>query len=149
MNEKMIWSNFLNSIKNEITPLSFDTWFKETELFELKDGLAKIIVPMGISKKHLTTHYYDLIVSTLSDILGDNVDIQFFLKEELEEVKNITQENLFAQQDFQIGSNPKIEQRKHQSNLKPEYTFENFIVGNSNKFAQAAALDVAENPGNI
>lgn len=150
MNEKMIWSNFLNSIKNEITPLSFDTWFKETELYELNNGLAKIIVPMGISKKHLTTHYYDLIISTLGNIVGDNVDIQFFLKEELEE------EELEKVIDIKDSNNQPTnpiehiyQERKHQSNLNPEYTFENFIVGNSNKFAQAAALDVAENPGNI
>jgi len=150
MNEKMIWSNFLNSIKNEITPLSFDTWFKETELYELKNGLAKIIVPMGISKKHLTTHYYDLIVSTLGEIVGDNVDIQFFLKEEIEE-KELEKTNSIDNSGNQTD-NPLenvYQDKKHQSNLKPEYTFENFIVGNSNKFAQAAALDVAENPGTI
>lgn len=150
MNEKMIWSNFLNSIKNEITPLSFDTWFKETELYELKNGLAKIIVPMGISKKHLTTHYYDLIISTLGDIVGDNVDIQFFLKEELEEEELEKNHNIENSNIQTISPIENIyQERKHQSNLKPEYTFENFIVGNSNKFAQAAALDVAENPGNI
>lgn len=150
MNEKMIWSNFLNSIKNEITPLSFDTWFKETELYELKNGLAKIIVPMGISKKHLTTHYYDLIISTLGDIVGDNVDIQFFLKEELEEEERENNHNIEKYNTQTINSTENIyQERKHQSNLNPEYTFENFIVGNSNKFAQAAALDVAENPGNI
>jgi len=150
MNEKMIWSNFLNSIKNEITPLSFDTWFKETELYELKNGLAKIIVPMGISKKHLTTHYYDLIISTLGDIIGDNVDIQFFLKEELEEVEQ-KNTNFIENSNYQTSTPLEniYQERKHQSNLNPEYTFENFIVGNSNKFAQAAALDVAENPGNI
>ena len=82
MNVKMIWANFLNSIQNEMTPLSYNTWFKDTELYEYKDGVAKIIVPMGMFKRHLATKYYDLIVNTLSDIVGDNVDIQFYLKEE-------------------------------------------------------------------
>lgn len=149
MNEKMIWSNFLNSIKNEITPLSFDTWFKETELYECRNGLAKIIVPMGISKKHLTTHYYELIVSKLSEIVGDNVDIQFFLKEEIEKETRVEQQELFSPKEVPIDYEAQSIQRRHQSNLNPNYTFENFIVGNSNKFAQAAALDVAENPGNI
>lgn len=149
MNEKMIWSNFLNSVKTEITPLSYDTWFKETELYEYKNGLAKIIVPMGISKKHLTTHYYDLIVNKLEEIVGDNVDIQFFLKEELDEEKKVEQQQLFDTNEIPIDVEAKMAQRRHQSNLDPKYTFENFIVGNSNKFAQAAALDVAQNPGNI
>ena len=68
-----------------MTPLSFNTWFKDTELYDYKDGVAKIIVPMGMFKRHLATRYYDLIVNTLSEIVGDNVDIKFFLKEELEE----------------------------------------------------------------
>ena len=92
MNVKIIWSNFLNSIKNEMTPLSFNTWFKDTELYEYKDGIAKIIVPMGMFKRHLATRYYDLIVNTLSEIIGDNVDIQFFLREELE-TENIENES--------------------------------------------------------
>lgn len=152
MNVKIIWSNFLNSIKNEMTPLSFNTWFKDTELYEYKDGLAKIIVPMGMFKRHLATRYYDLIVTTLSDIVGDNVDIQFFLKEELEEEEkqkeSIIPFDNYSQQPVNNTFIEKIE-RRHKSNLNPNYTFESFIVGNSNKFAQAAALDVAENPGNI
>ena len=145
MNVKMIWANFLNSIQNEMTPLSYNTWFKDTELYEYKDGVAKIIVPMGMFKRHLATKYYDLIVNTLSDIVGDNVDIQFYLKEELEEEKPSEPKVLESKEG--IGE-PKLE-RRHQSNLNPNYTFDNFIVGNSNKFAQAAAMDVAENPGNI
>ena len=38
MNVKIIWSNFLNSIKTELNPLSFETWFQSTELYEYKDG---------------------------------------------------------------------------------------------------------------
>ena len=148
MNVKIIWSNFLNSIKNEMTPLSFNTWFKDTELYEYKDGLAKIIVPMGMFKRHLATRYYDLIVNTLSDIVGDNVDIQFFLREELEldviEKEREGPVTLFENEEFRTSV-----ERKHKSNLNKNYTFDNFIVGNSNRFAQAAALDVAENPGNI
>ncbi len=146
MNVKMIWANFLNSIQNEMTPLSYNTWFKDTELYEYKDGVAKIIVPMGMFKRHLATKYYDLIVNTLSEIIGDNVDIQFYLKEELEEDAPSTVNPTFEESR---GINENKIERRHQSNLNPNYTFENFIVGNSNKFAQAAAMDVAENPGNI
>lgn len=151
MNVKLIWSNFLNSIKNNMTPLSFNTWFKDTELYEYKDGLAKVIVPMGMFKRHLATRYYDLIVSTLSEIVGDNVEVEFYLKEELEEEQEKNNDsfinNYVNNSNFEYSNNNF--ERKHKSNLNKNYTFENFIVGNSNRFAQAAALDVAENPGNI
>ena len=152
MNVKIIWSNFLNSIKNNMTPLSFNTWFKDTELYEYKDGVAKIIVPMGMFKRHLATRYYDLIVSTLSEIIGYNIEAEFYLREEIEEEEQKEKQNdnfinNYVDKTNLNYSNPL--ERVHKSNLNKNYTFDNFIVGNSNRFAQAAALDVAENPGNI
>ena len=64
-----------------------------------------------------------------------------------EEIENEEEEkHIFIEEKTQIS---KSNIGKHYSNLNPNYTFENFIVGNSNKFAQAAALSVAENPGRI
>lgn len=147
MNVKIIWANFLNSIKNEMTPLSFNTWFKDTELYEYKDGLAKVIVPMGMFKRHLATRYYDLIVKILSDIVNDNIEVQFFLREELESENTLELNGNFYSNNNRELSNEIL--TKHKSNLNKNYNFNNFIVGNSNRFAQAAALDVAENPGKI
>lgn len=146
MNIKVIWSNFLNSIKTEMNPLSFETWFQNTELYEYKDGLCKIIVPMAMYKKHLTTKYYDLIINTLSNILGDNIDIQFYTQEEVDELnkKNSNENQNSSYNNFNNSVN-----NNFQSNLNKNYTFDNFIVGNTNKFAQAAALEVAESPGTL
>ena len=152
MNVKIIWSNFLNSIKTELNPLSFETWFQSTELYEYKDGICKIIVPMTIYKKHLTTKYYELIVNTLNNVVGDNVDIEFYTKEEIEEQNKIEEENInpiYNDINNTVDNNIINNNVIHNfcSNLNKNYTFDNFIVGNTNKFAQAAALEVAENPG--
>lgn len=150
MNVKIIWANFLNSIQTELNPLSFETWFKSTELYEYKNGVCKIIVPMTIYKKHLTTKYYDLIVTTLSNIVGDSVDIEFYTKEEIDEINNENSNNQELK-EFEVNQIPhtasNFSNMNFSSNLNKNYTFENFIVGNTNKFAQAAALEVAENPG--
>ena len=69
-----------------MNPLSFETWFKNTELYEYSNGVCKIIVPMAMYKKHLTTKYYDLIVNNLSNVVGDNVDIEFYTQEEIDGV---------------------------------------------------------------
>lgn len=150
MNVKIVWANFLNSIQTELNPLSFETWFKSTELYEYKNGVCKIIVPMTIYKKHLTTKYYDLIVTTLSNIVGDSVDIEFYTKEEIDEINNENSNNQ-GLKEFEVNQIPhtasNFSNMNFSSNLNKNYTFENFIVGNTNKFAQAAALEVAENPG--
>jgi len=151
VNVKIIWSNFLNSIKTEINPLSFETWFKSIELYEYKDGICKIIVPMAMYKKHLTTKYYDLIVTNLSNVVGDNVDIEFYTQEEIDELEKKPQENvnpIYLHNNVENNNSENVI-NNFCSNLNKNYTFENFIVGNTNKFAQAAALEVAESPGTL
>ncbi len=141
MNVDILWSNFLEQIKTELTSLSFDTWFSDTKLYKLDKNKAYIIVPMPIHKKHLIDNYSQLIEDKLCEITGSNYELVLLLNEEIEvEVpKNISQSSY----SNNIVSN------SENSNLKSKYTFENFIVGNSNKFAHAAALSVAENPGNM
>jgi chromosomal replication initiator protein len=137
-----LWTNFLKEIKNDLTSLSYDTWFKDTELYKLDDGKAYIIVPMPIHKKHLMDNYKDIITEKLNDITGTNFELVFILKEEIDDNDPIDKEE--EEQALKGVPNEQI-----QNNLNSKYTFENFIVGNSNKFAQAAALSVAENPGNM
>ena len=140
MNVDVLWSNFLNQVKEELTSLAFDTWFADTHLHKIGDGKAYIIVPMPIHKKHLLDNYIDLITRILNDITNSTLELVLLLKEEIEEVIPKTQpkKEIISNNENQIHSN-----------LKTSYTFDNFIVGNSNKFAQAAALSVAENPGRM
>ena len=152
MNVKLIWSNFLEKIKVELTPLAFDTWFQETELYEYKNGICKIIVPMSIYKKHLASKYNDLIINILNDVVGDNVEIEFYTQDEIDELKekepinnNIIVNKVEESNNNYFNNNSYI----HSSNLNRNQTFENFIVGNTNKFAQRAAIEVAENPGKL
>ncbi len=154
MNVKIIWQNFLNSIKIELNPLAFETWFQETELYEYKDGICKIIVPMSIYKKHLTNKYYDLIINILKEVIGQQVEIEFYTQEEIDELKSSVVEEINPiYNNIEESSNTNILSDNkpyiHSSNLNKNQTFENFIVGNTNKFAQRAALEVAESPGKL
>lgn len=147
MNVDIIWTNFLSQIKDELTSLSFDTWFKDTELYKLNNGKAYIIVPMPIHKKHLLDNYSELIISKLNDITDTNFELVFMLKEEIneEEIKEKNISTNIVDNNFSPG----VPNNTANSNLNKKYNFDNFIVGNSNKFAHAAALSVAENPGNM
>ena len=142
MNVDIIWSKILNQIKDELTSLSYNTWFADTELYKLEDGKAYIIVPMPIHKKHLNDNYYELISNKLNNELGFNYDLVLTLKEEIED--KIIPKNFNNQEKEE-----KINNNNINSNLNEKYVFDNFIVGNSNKFAHAVALSVAENPGKM
>ena len=128
-----IWTTFLKRIEASVQPMAYTTWFKETKLISLKENNAIVQVPMEIHKKHLKESYNDIIEEIFTDITGTNFQMEYYLPNELNsnvEIPNETSENV-----------------EFETNLNPNYTFETFIVGESNKFAQAMALAVAERPG--
>lgn len=133
-----IWESFLNKIKEELNqPLLYDAWFADTKLIELNDDYAKIIVPMAIHKKHLKANYNDLIETIFNEITGSNFKIEYITEEEVEQNIVIDIDNTGVPADEFV------------TNLDPKHTFDNFIVGESNKFAKYNALAIAEKPGQI
>ena len=136
MDCKSIWKNFLNKVQENISPMLYETWFMETELVDLKDNHARVLVPMHVHKKHLKENYNDLIEEIFTELTGTNFHFDYYTKEELENDTTI---------DTNEVGVPSIVQ--YETNLNPNYTFENFIVGESNKFAKATSLAVAEKPG--
>jgi chromosomal replication initiator protein len=137
MDKDTIWLNFLNIIREKLTPLPFDTWFKGTKLYELDNGIARVIVPMHIHKKHLSDNYLDMIIEAFNEVTGTNFEFQFILEDE---INSKTKPQIV--ETIGVPFNDPV-----QANLNTKYIFDNFIVGESNFFAHAAAVSVAENPG--
>ena len=147
MNIDNIWEKFLHSIKSRLSSLSYNTWFSSSKLVELNEDAAIIVVPTIAHKKHLSESYIDIIEEIFNNITGTNFNIEFYLENEYEQIKNKNdniKEEIESIDDIGVPHNS-IEK----ANLNPDYTFENFIVGESNRFAQATALAVAENPGKM
>ena len=144
MNVEILWQNVLKEIKDELSSLAFDTWFSDVKLISLDNGVATIEVPMSIHKKHLSDNYFELIKMSLNKVTGTNFELEFLLPDEID-YKKIEKEK----EEEKVREEGVPKSFKTQSNLNPKYNFDNFIVGNSNKFAQAAALSVAENPGKM
>lgn len=135
MDINTIWNMFLEKIKKELDPILYETWFMDTKLLELNDNTAKILVPMQVHKKHLKENYNNIIEEIFTEITGSNFKFEYLLEEEI--TKNVTIDV------NKVG----VPNNLFESNLDPKYTFDNFIVGNSNKFAKATSLAVAEQPG--
>ncbi len=144
MNYDLLWSKVLENIKEDISisPIIFSTWFENTKLHKIEGNEVIIIVPYTIHRKQLSEKYLDYIVNSLYKETNQKYDIKFVLEDEL-----VTEEKISTPiVDNQSTTKEKIEY-KHSSNLNKNYTFENFVVGNSNKLAHATALAVADSPG--
>lgn len=136
MDTLVIWNSFLEKIKEQVSSLSYETWFKDTKLVSLDNNTATVIVPMNLHKKHLKENYISLMEDIFNSITGTNFTFSFLLEDEYETETVV--------EDVDVGV-PKY--HREDANLKPNYTFESFIIGESNKFAYTAALSVAEKPG--
>lgn len=144
MDLKVLWNKFLETVKQEVSSISYNTWFAETELHDMNNGKARVIVPMPIHKKHLSDSYKEMATRIFNEITGSNFEFEFLLKDEIDDDNSSNVQKEPPREEVGVPYNNPIA-----SNLKPNYTFDTFIVGNSNKFAHAAALSVAENPGKM
>lgn len=131
MDKNVLWNRFLEKINNEIDSLAFNTWFKDTKLLNFDQGVMEVEVPMHIHQKHIYENYQELINTKINELTGTNFDIKYIVKDKKNKISE------------EIG----VPNNTINTNLKSNYTFDTFVVGDSNKFAHAAALSVAEDPG--
>lgn len=136
-----LWGKFLVAMQEKMNPISFNTWFKPLKLQELntKDNKIIIQVPMGVHKTTLETSWHQVIEETLQELTGNTFELVYVL-EDLQTAKE--------KSDDKVRSK-KINEEVFVTNLKKEFTFDNFVTGDTNKFAKTAAIAVAEAPGKI
>ena len=137
MDLENIWSVFLEKIEMKVKPVLFQTWFKDTRLIKLNEEIALVEVPLDVNKKHLKENYSDIIKETFMEVTGSIFNFEYVtVGEHTEENEEIA---IIKENDDAI----------FESGLDNKYTFENFISGESNKFAKAIGVAVAERPGSM
>lgn len=125
-------------LKNETTQITFDTWIQPLEIKSFDDNTIILIASTSFQKDTIESKYIDLITNTFNYITNKKCTVIIKLKNEITEDidKQPENNNVFVNNKTILNSG-----------LNPKYTFDTFVVGSNNKFAQAAAMGVAENPG--
>ena len=127
-----LWDKTLQLIKGELSPPSFNAFFKQIVPLKIYLNDFILLVPNEFTKSILEDRYLNLIESSVNQLSLKKYNIKFVLNEK--EVEGLGEENK--------SSNLK----KNYPNLNPKYTFDTFVIGNSNRFAHAACVAVAESP---
>ena len=123
-----IWDEVLQVLARQLTPTAIKTWFSDCEPVEISNSTLVLQTTSEFKRNIITTRFGETIRNVLSDIFSGEFDFMLLLPEEIDQLKS----------------------EKAAASDLPEmagYTFDRFIVGNSNKFAHAAAVAVAERPG--
>ena len=147
MDDKQLWIKVLDKISTIVDPLSYETWFKNIEFIGFDDDSIRLVIPIMWYKSHIDRNYKDIILNCFNELSVNSVNnIMYILKDNVDDILK-KDEDLENSTLTTISNNSYI--KNHTSNLNKGYTFNSFVVGESNKFAQAAALAVAENPGTM
>lgn len=126
-----LWSEILLNLEKVVAKHSFDNWLKPLRPVHFADNTVYIAVPNTFSRDWLTQRYAPLLKQAFTEALGTDLAVRFILANDV---------------PFYTSSHTRSEQSVPTPGLNPKYTFDNFVVGNSNRFAHAAALAVAEAP---
>ncbi len=119
-------------LQSEVTSISYNTWIKNLEIDSINNNKIILIAQSKMQKDAIEARFFDLILNTFNYITNTSCEISII--EKTEEVKEPIKTDFSNAETY---SN---------SCLNPKYTFDNFVVGNNNKFAHAAALAVAGAP---
>ena len=138
------WDEILQIVKVEydVANVAFNTWLKPLKVYEVRDNVVTILVPseQSVLLDIVNKKYRLPLQVTICEVTGmESCEIQFILPENVPK-KEIPSYNMSESKSLR-------DQRCEEAHLNPKYTFDSFIVGSNNKFAQAAALAVAESPG--
>lgn len=149
METKGIWQGVLGEIELSVPHASFTTWFKNTELGEIRDGVAIVMVPNIFVKAQLDKKFLDQVSNVLkkSNIAPNGVKFTVKTENKKRTISRDLPTNTSKINDEAVESLILPSRKSSTTNLNPRYTFDNFIVGSSNDLAYAAARAVADHPG--
>lgn len=140
---RSVWSQCCEIIKAQIPGPSFRTWINPIEPVKIEDDKLFVSIPNQFFIEWLEGRYSQLIQSAISAVAGGHFGISYVISEPAQ--KEEIPPSKVSVPTVPIKSLEPKDQ--FESNLNPRYTFDNYIEGNGNKFARAAALAVSEKPG--
>ncbi len=137
------WELILQTVKeeHELSEISFNTWLKPLKVHSVDGDTLYIIFPSEEGKGQHALSYiekkYELPLRVaVAEMTGIEYELKFILPEQAKTLRSTPAKK-------QVASSELAER----SNLNPNYTFDKFVVGSNNRFAQSASLAVAESPG--
>ncbi|MBS7403643.1 MAG: chromosomal replication initiator protein DnaA [Oscillospiraceae bacterium] len=122
-----IWCSIMDYLSAELTSTTMNTWFSECRPIDLTDSRLVIYTPTTFKRSIIKERYASIISSKLTELFSAPFELEVLAGDELDDYERTVPDD----------SLPEV----------AGYTFDQFIVGNSNKFAHAAAIAVADKPG--
>lgn len=132
-------------IEHGLSDVSFKTWIKPLEVFDVTDSIVYILVPLKQGKDYITQKYLLPFTVCIAEVTGIEYEVRFVTQEESYDLKKLS-----SNEKENVSKTNRLHNNiLEEANLNPKYTFDTFVVGGNNNFAHAVSVAVAESPGEI
>ncbi|MCI0511944.1 chromosomal replication initiator protein DnaA [candidate division KSB1 bacterium] len=135
---ELVWTKCLELIHKNISTQTYVTWFKPIIPTQLNSKTLTLQLPSQFFFEFLEGHYADLMNRTLNHVLGDNAEMHYIIAANERPERHPVMATTLRKSD---------KTSNFDSQLNDRYIFDNFVEGNCNQFARAAAIAVSEAPG--
>ena len=141
----LVWKNCLTRIKENVTLMTYNTWFLPIRPVSINGNNLKVQLPNQFFWEWIDEHFSTIVKRTILDVLGGDGKLSYIIADEQEQKEEFVK-------DFPIVQSNRVKpietkRPEHETNLNPRYKFENFIKGEGNQLARAAAGAISDNPG--
>ncbi len=145
---KKIWESVKEELEQTIPPSSFEPWILPLEPMGFESGEFSVLTGQAFAITIIRKNHYQQIKDAFRKVLGQDVELKIILDEKLavKLKKEIQKAKQVAEKSPKDSAIDNLSQMQSFSNLNLKYKFENFVVGENSRFAQAAAMAVAQNP---
>ena len=151
-----LWAKVAAAVRAQLSEATWNTWFQGVHALDLSDDTLILGVPSSVTIERLRTSYHGLLTDAAQALTGVPLDIELLVDTAPRHVELVSIDQLPSPAHTHTHAHnvdePRLVEEPHSStgwvatSLNPRYTFDQFVIGASNRFAHAAALSVAESP---
>jgi chromosomal replication initiator protein len=151
MTAQQLWNQILDSLRGEVNPQIFNSWFGTLTPSVVDDAGLLLEAPHSFIKDWIDENYISTLNTVAREITGTDLIVRIEVNEPDQSNKKTASDKKreanvpVEKAEKNIPPSPKISQNG-KSDLNPKYTFDTFVVGSSNQFAHAATMAVADQP---
>ena len=127
-----VWAKVLSYLEDQLTTITISAYFDDAKVIELTEDKLILYSPSEFRRSTIVRRYTNYIQDALKEIFDSDAKLVVYGDEELSLYKNKSQNKIATSMDF-----------------NPQFSFDNFVVGPSNRFAHGAAMAVTNNPGQV
>ena len=139
-----LWEYVLTQVELSISPANFNTWFRESSIVKIEDGIVYIGVPSQFFRDWYMKKFNTLLLKIIRGVSYEHRNIEYMIvKDDRRKPKEARRERITSNTELPLGEF----YINKSDNLNPRYTFDTFVIGSFNELAHSAAQAAIKRPG--